>query len=309
MSYYALDFFPSHQKLHSRTQRAHPTSLYLELVESNELLPQLEYRFAETRMIILIGSSIFDHEGNSYEIIQRIGEGAFGVVFKARVKSSGEVFAVKTLQTSYADKATFDAFAHEGKLASNIRHKNVIQYIYFHDGSTHVNLSPYIIMEWAEGGTLYSLMERKKSSNSQFANDELMGMFSQLIEGMEAINSKLIHRDIKPDNILISHGTLKISDFGLCKVVSDATRTSTLKGMGCIPYMAPEAWKSEKNTIAMDIYSMGIVFYQLATAQHPLRVERNDAISWERVHLYQNPVLPNTINKTDLPPVYVPMQS
>lgn len=82
---------------------------------------------------------------------------------------------------------------------------------------------------------------------------------------MIAINAELVHRDIKPENILVSNDVLKISDFGLAKIASESTRTMSFKGYGTIPYIAPEAWNSDKNTIQMDIYSMGIVFYELAT--------------------------------------------
>jgi serine/threonine protein kinase len=113
----------------------------------------------------------------------------------------------------------------------------------------------------------------------------------------------LVHRDIKPDNILIANKTLKISDFGLSKIVTEGTRTSTFKGIGCIPYLAPEGWRFEKNTILMDIYSMGIVFYELSTLQHPLTASNRDLRSWQDAHLFQTPDRPDVINR-DLSPTF-----
>ena len=116
---------------------------------------------------------------------------------------------------------------------------------------------------------------------------------------MEAINSILIHRDIKPDNILISDGQMKITDFGLSKIVHDGTRQLTFKGFGHIKYMAPEKESKETNTIQMDIYSMGITFYELATLRHPYPL-KDDAnfLDWEKAHYFTNAASPTTINKS-----------
>jgi serine/threonine protein kinase len=249
-------------------------------------------------MVILIGSLVYDQSRSEYEITRFIGAGSFGNVYEARKKSDGSLWAVKTLQTPFADQTALKAFINEGNLATTITHENVIWYLHFHDGSSLPGLPPYIIMELADGGTLLQLIE-SRSTNAQFlSNDELKQLFAQLIDGMEAINAILVHRDIKPDNILLASGTAKISDFGLSKIVTEATRTSTFKGIGCLPYMAPEAWRLEKNTILMDIYSMGIVFYELATLKHPLTVSKGDIRSWQDAHFYQNPTRPDALNKS-----------
>ena len=91
-----------------------------------------------------------------------------------------------------------------------------------------------------------------------------MNIFHQIIDGMEAINRVLVHRDIKPDNIFINNGVFKIADFGLAKIIQDKTRSKTFKGWGTEPYIAPEAYRFEKNTIQMDMYSIGLVFFQIA---------------------------------------------
>lgn len=247
-------------------------------------------------MVIVIGTIIQDHTEAEYEITKFIGVGSFGNVYEARKKSDGTLWAVKVPQTPFADQTILKAFINEGNLATAISHPNVIKYVFFHDGSTFSGLPPYIIMELADGGTLAQFIQSRRSKGQFLSNEELKAFFAQLIDGMEAINSFLVHRDIKPDNILIHSNTLKISDFGLSKIVSETTRTSTFKGIGCIPYMAPEAWKLDKNTILMDIYSTGIVFYELATLKHPFTVTKDDIASWQNAHLFQNPSRPDQIN-------------
>jgi len=241
---------------------------------------------------------VYDQSHNEYEITRFIGAGSFGNVYEARKKSDDTLWAVKTLQTPFADQTALKAFINEGNLATTISHQNVIRYLYFHDGSSLSGLPPYIIMELADGGTLLQLIESRRTNIDFLSNNELKQFFAQLIDGMEAINATLVHRDIKPDNILLASGTLKISDFGLSKIVTEVTRTSTFKGIGCLPYMAPEAWRLEKNTILMDIYSMGIVFYELATLKHPLTVSKGDVRSWQDAHFYQNPTRPDALNKS-----------
>jgi serine/threonine protein kinase len=256
----------------------------------------------EDNMVIVIGSIVYDQSHSEYEITRFIDAGSFGNVYEARKKSDGTLWAVKTLQTPFADQTALKAFINEGNLAITISHQNVIKYLYFHDGSSLPGLPPHIIMELADGGTLLQLIESRRTNTHFLSNDELKQLFAQLIDGMEAINAKLVHRDIKPENILLASGTLKISDFGLSKIVAEATRTSSFKGIGCLPYMAPEAWRLEKNTILMDVYSMGIVFYELATLKHPLTVSKGDVRSWQDAHFFQNPARPDALNKS-LPPI------
>lgn len=253
-------------------------------------------------MVIVIGTAVKDGQGEEYEVIGFLGAGSFGNVYKIKNKSTSDLWALKSIQTPFADQTILKAFINEGKLATKVTHENVIKYIFFHDGSQYQNLPPYIIMDLADGGTLQQLIDTQISKKKLLSIKRIRTIFDALINGMEAINRVLVHRDIKPDNILIANGIPKISDFGLSKVVTEATRNTTFKGIGCLPYMAPEAWQFDKNTILMDIYSMGIVFYEAATLKHPLTVTKGNVKSWQDAHLYQSPSRPDSINP-DLPPV------
>ncbi len=246
-------------------------------------------------MIITKGTTIYNELEEELTVQKYIGSGSFGDVYLISALINDEVFALKTIINPFSATA-HKSFIHEGRSALEIEHRNVIKYYYFHDGEKYSSLPTYIIMEYADGGTLQNRIYGTTKQPEYFSNEELKVFYEDLINGMEAINLKLVHRDIKPDNILFKEGVLKITDFGLSKVVAEGTRTSSFKGFGCIQYLAPEGWNFDKNTIQMDIYSMGIVFYELACFQHPIKVVSNDIRDWENAHLYQTLAPISTIN-------------
>lgn len=237
-------------------------------------------------MIITIGSKVKDGEGNVYTLTEEVGHGGFGCVYKAVCDADKTVYAVKTLLYSFGDESAANSFKNEVKLSSEVSGEHVINYLYAHDGNEYPELPPYIIMEYAEGGTLADQINERKKTNNPYSKCELINLYFQLIDGMKSINSVLVHRDVKPENILISNGKCKITDFGLAKIASESTRTKSFKGYGTLQYIAPEAWKSEKNTIQMDIYSMGIVFYELALLDYPYDIISNDVESYRNAHMF-----------------------
>lgn len=255
-------------------------------------------------MVIKEGNIIYDGNNKEYEVTEFIGNGSFGNVYKIVSKDNKETYALKTLPSSYPSDSVYKAFLNECEMSLQVRHENVIKYFYVHDGATYSPLPLYIIMEYANEGTLNVFINEKKKMKELLSNDDLESFMMFLCQGMKAINSVLVHRDIKPDNILINNSVLKISDFGLSKIVTENTRTMTFKGIGHIMYMATEGWKSEKNTIGMDIYSMGIVFYELATLTHPYQISNFSNIDeWKDAHFFQTAKRPEVI-KNDLKPQY-----
>jgi len=196
---------------------------------------------------------VYDEKENEYEIIEYIGSGGFGYVYKIRKKIDNSIWALKTIHPIDNNKQDIKAILNEGRNALKVRNENVIRYIYFHDGTKFNKLPPYIIMEYANGGNLYDFININRESQKYIENSVLLLMFRQLINGMKAINNYLVHRDIKPLNILFHDDVLKITDFGLSKIVNQSTRSSTFKGSGTYAYIAPEAWEYKDNTIQMDI--------------------------------------------------------
>lgn len=253
-----------------------------------------------------VGDEVFgSSQEQVFKVVRKLGRGAFGTVFEIRDRATGKSFALKSLGlvSSYS-QVERNALFNEGKLAIGVQHQNVVEVMFFHDGSLHPALPPYVIMEYVrDGRTLKHEIDEREHGN-YFSDDELNEKFRQLAAGMQAINAKLVHRDIKPDNILVQDAVYKIADFGLSKVVGAATRDNTLKGINAFIYCPPEAWRGEDNTQQMDMYCMGIVFFQLATLRLPYEVNTNQPpnVAWQNAHLYDQPINPRDI-RPELNPV------
>lgn len=233
--------------------------------------------------LLNVGSSVYDSFQRKYTLEEIIGQGGFGYVFKAHRENDKAIFAVKTMLPSFNNLETAQSFINEINTALIITGENIIRYEYVHDGNEFSDLPPYIIMEYANGGTLRELLKHRQEV---FKVNELEEIFRQLLNGMIEINKTLVHRDIKPENILFCDNIFKVSDFGLSKIASENTRTKSFKGWGSPLYMAPEAWDYSKNTIQMDIYSMGIVFYELASLHYPYNPKPTTYDECKETHLF-----------------------
>lgn len=256
-------------------------------------------------MILTIGSEVRDNKGNTYILDETIGSGGFGYVFKAHCQQDDSIVAVKVLQNAFNNDEMYLTFQKEANQAKLLDSDNVIKYLFIHDGKEFPEFPPYIIMEYTNGGTLRNLIEQQ--NGKQFEIKTLKDAFMQLAQGMKCISEKLVHRDIKPENILNFNGVLKITDFGLSKISGESTKTLTFKNYGTAMYVAPEAWNNDNNTIQMDIYSMGIVFYELATLSYPYDLPaQRDNINLRDMHLYNSIINPATKNR-ELPPSIVTM--
>ena len=249
-------------------------------------------------MVISKGSIVYDKEKKEYVVEEKIGGGGFSAVFKIKSKQTGEYYALKTFSSDFESEEELRTFKNEISKAMQVKSENVIEYKFFNDGEKFSELPPYIIMEYCEGGTLENYLENKKKIDNVITNEEIKNILTQLINGMKEINDKVIHRDIKLKNILLKNGIIKIGDFGISKSVSDVTRTITFKGYGTPEYTAPEGWRAEKNTIKMDIYSMGVVFYQIVTLlKYPYNIQKFTSDEYRNAHLYGSVVNPRTYNK------------
>jgi serine/threonine protein kinase len=235
---------------------------------------------------IAVGTTFFGPNGETFKITDFLGQGAFGEVHRAAGETSGTVVAVKLLALgALASPESKVALLNEIEAAQRIKHPNVVEVLFVNDG-TGSPIGPYVVMEYVSGGSLAKVLR----AGTQIPLDRAIEMMIDIAQGTNAINGKLIHRDIKPDNVLNEGGRLKIGDFGISKFVDESTRLHTFKGAQHIAYMAPEGWENQANTIKIDVYSVGLVFYEILTLKHPLLPHVKDPsnfLDWEKAHLYQ----------------------
>jgi hypothetical protein len=199
--------------------------------------------------------------GERYELEHRLGHGGMATVYSARDLKLDRQVAIKLLADNYAgDDEVRRRFSREARVAAKLDHPNVVHV--FDVGEEDGR--PFIVMEHVEGGTLADRLEGRKRA---IAKSEALRLLCQLCEGLgHAHARKLVHRDIKPQNLLLreSDGCLKITDFGIARAVEETTRlTSPGKVIGTERYMAPEQLADGNITPAVDVYACGVVADEL----------------------------------------------
>jgi serine/threonine protein kinase len=242
-----------------------------------------------------IGNEVIGPEQEKFRLEAYIGGGAFGEVYKASGLTSGRVVAIKMApQHKLSDPTTlaFRTVLNETRTEMlKVNHPNVVRVLYT-DSGTDLSIGPYVIMEYVDGGNLQKLLDEHSSKSEPLTLDKAVALMRGIALGAQAINEQLIHRDIKPDNILLDDSSdtprPRIADFGIAKIAVELTRPETFKGIQAIWYMAPEVWRDERHTTKIDVYSVGLVFYQILTLEHPLLAhvtEPWDLVKWQRTHL------------------------
>jgi serine/threonine protein kinase len=238
---------------------------------------------------IAIGTEVVGPNNEILTISDYLGRGAFGEVYRALGKRSGVVLAVKLLPLGeLASDRHRTALLNEAKAAQKVRHPNVVEIFGVNDGSAS-DVGPYIVMEYVSGGTLARQIRAANQAGTSVPLDRAIEMMIEIAQGANAINQKVIHRDIKPDNIMLEGTTLKISDFGISKFIGEATRDYSFKGGQHVRYMAPEGWMNNFNTVKIDVYSVGLVYHEILTLQNPLIQlvkDPDNFLDWQSAHLY-----------------------
>lgn len=197
-----------------------------------------------------------------YEIIDKVGSGGMADVYKARCHRLNRFVAIKVLKPEYSSDESFvNKFRAEAQSVAGLSHPNIVN---VYDVGDDDGLY-YIVMELVEGITLKSFIERK----GKLSVKESIGIAVQISQGLEsAHNNHIVHRDIKPQNIIISReGKVKVTDFGIAKAVTSNTITSN--AMGSVHYISPEQARGGYSDERSDIYSLGITLYEMLTGKVP----------------------------------------
>ena len=225
-----------------------------------------------------------------YEIIKSIGEGGMANVYLAHDIILDRDVAIKILRGDLAgDEKFVRRFQREALSASSLSHPNIVEmYDVGEDNGTY-----YIVMEYVAGMTLKQLIKKRGSISLSEAIDIML----QITDGIkEAHDSYIIHRDLKPQNILIKeNGEIKITDFGIAMALNSTQLTQTNSVMGSVHYLPPEQASGKGATIKSDIYSMGILFYELLTGSLPFKGE--NAVEIALKHMKSD--IPSVCEKND----------
>ena len=218
-----------------------------------------------------------------YEILEKIGSGGMSVVYKAKCHTLNRLVAIKVLKEEFASDENFvSKFKMEAQAAARLSHPNIVN---VYDVVDEDNLH-YIVMELIEGITLKSYIEKKELLDSK----EAIGIAIQVAQGIAAAHEQhIIHRDIKPQNMIISKdGKVKVADFGIARAVSSQTVNSSA-AVGSVHYISPEQARGGYCDERSDIYSFGITLYEMVTGRVPF--EGDNTVAVALAHL-EDPVVP-----------------
>lgn len=231
---------------------------------------------------------------NRYEILEQIGEGGMATVYKAKCHTLDRLVAIKVLKSEYAEDEEFvKKFMMECQSAAKLNHPNIVGIYDFHEIELDGKPVYFIVMEYIDGITLKELIEKK----GFIPEEEAVDIALQILEALkEAHSHGVIHRDIKPHNIMISKsGIVKVTDFGIARATSNHTMTTTMDAIGSVHYFSPEQARGAFTDQRTDIYSFGIVFYEMLTGKRPFVGENPVTIAMK--HIQEDITPPGELNE------------
>ena len=218
-----------------------------------------------------------------YELIEIVGTGGMAIVYRALDQKTGREVAVKLLRPEFErDEEFVRRFSHEAKAAAQVAHENIVNML-----DVGFDGVPYIVMEFVRGQTLKDLIR----SMGSIPQRQAVAMALRILAALDhAHRNNIVHRDIKPQNILVDeNGMIKVADFGIARLTTSATMTATGDGsfFGSVHYISPEQARGEKADEKSDLYSVGVVLYEMLTGQVPFDSE--SAVSIAIKHIGETP--------------------
>lgn len=217
--------------------------------------------------------------GGRYELLEIIGEGGMAKVYKAHCRLLDRIVAIKILKDEFSkDKGFVEKFRTEALSAARINHPNIVN---IYDVGQEDDIY-YIVMEFVDGKTLKEVISNEAPLSVEHATDIAI----MICDGVHHAHEKgIIHRDIKPHNILITeHGMVKVADFGVARAISNATITYGNNIVGSVHYISPEQAKGEPVNRTTDIYSIGCVLYEMLTGRPPFNAENAITVALKHIH-------------------------
>ena len=224
-----------------------------------------------------------------YEILEEVGNGGMAVVYKAKDFDTGTIVAVKILREEYLDNEEFcRRFRNESRAIALLNHPNIVK---IYDVCNSPTLQ-YIVMEYIDGISLKDYIEQQRVVRVK----EAVHFTTQILRALMHTHSKgIVHRDIKPQNImLLANGRIKVTDFGIARLANSQTSTITDKAIGSVHYIAPEQARGAVTDARADLYSVGVMLYEMLTGKLPF--EASSAVSVAVMQLQADPKMPRQIN-------------
>lgn len=231
--------------------------------------------------------------GNRYELLEKIGEGGMALVYKAKCHLLNRFVAVKILKKQFSNDSEFvEKFKREATAAASLSDNNIVD---IYDVGTQDDIN-YIVMEYIRGKTLKQIIVQNKKINTTRA----VNIAIQISKALAcAHKNNIIHRDIKPHNIMVTdEGVVKVTDFGIAKASNSVTITNSSKVMGSAHYFSPEQAKGSFVDCRTDIYSLGIVIYEMVTGRVPYDADSPVSVALKHI---QEPVVPPIQINPDIP--------
>lgn len=216
--------------------------------------------------------------GNRYELMEVIGVGGMAVVYKAKDKLLNRLVAVKILKSEFNDNEQFiNKFKRESQAAASLSHNNIVNVF---DVGVQDN-NHYIVMEYVNGKTLKAYIKEQK----KLPWKEALFLIKQIAFALDhAHKNNIIHRDIKPHNILLNEDMIpKVTDFGIARAISSATVTLVEETMGSVHYISPEQARGGFVDAKSDLYSLGIVLYEMLTGEVPFDSDNSVSVAIKHI--------------------------
>lgn len=224
-----------------------------------------------------------------YEIQEVIGVGGMAVVYRAYDNVEDRTVAIKILKEEFSTNEEFlRRFKNESKVIAMLSHQNIVKVYDVSFG----DLLQYIVMEYIDGITLKQYIEKEGSLPWKDA----VHLIIQVLRGLQHAHDRgIVHRDVKPQNIMVLRdGTIKVTDFGIARFARSEQKTITDKAIGSVHYISPEQARGETTDEKSDVYSVGVILYEMLTGQLPFQAE--SAVSVAVMQLQREPSLPSEIN-------------